>query len=66
MIDLTIMAKTNERETPGCSGCDYLIEHDWTCDYIGYTGRSRLKDGAKMYPGGGCRKHTGGGRNGTI
>ena len=66
MIDLTVMAKTNENETPGCAGCGYLIEHDWTCDYIGFTGRSRVKDGANMYPGGGCRKHTGGGRNGTI
>lgn len=55
MIDLTVMAKTNENETPGCSGCGYLIEHDWTCDYIGYTGRSRVKDRAKMYHGGGCR-----------
>lgn len=51
MIDMTIMAKTNENETPGCSGCDYLIEHDWTFDFIGYTGRSRVAIGAKMYPG---------------
>ena len=34
MIDLTVMAKTNDNETPGCSGCGYLIEHDWTCDCI--------------------------------
>ena len=54
MIDLAVMAKTNENEMPDCSGCGYLIEHDWTCDYIGYAGRSRVAIGAKMYPGG-CR-----------
>lgn len=50
MIDLTVMAKTNENETPGCAGCGYLIEHDWTCDHIGYTGRSRVAIGAKNVP----------------
>lgn len=61
MIDLAVMAKTNENETPGCSGCDYLIEHDWTCDFIGYTGRSRVAIGEKMYPVGGCRVKKSGG-----
>lgn len=55
MIDLAVMAKTNENETPVYYGCGYLIEHDWTCDYIGYTGRPRVAIGAKIYPGGGGR-----------
>ena len=54
-MNIGIMAKTNESETPGCAGCGYLIEHDWTCNHLLYTGISRVKIGAKMYPGGGCR-----------
>ena len=53
-MNIGIMGMSNRSTTPGCSGCDYLIEHDWTCDFIGYTGRSRVAIGAKMYHGGGC------------
>lgn len=54
-MNIGIMGMSNRRTTHGCSDCDYLTEYDWTYDYIGYTGRSRVAIGAKMYPGGGCR-----------
>lgn len=54
-MNIGIMGMSNRSTTPGCSGCDYLIEHDWTCNHLLYTGISRVKIGAKMYPGGGYR-----------
>lgn len=54
-MNIGIMGMSNLRTTPGCSDCDYLTEYDWTCNHLLYTGISRVKIGAKMYPGGGCR-----------
>ena len=57
-MELQTSRYSNRLTTQGCDGCDYLTEYDWACNHLLMTGKSRIKLGAAMYPGGGCKEKT--------
>lgn len=46
--------KTNKHNEDKCKGCIYRSKFSGWCNYGDITGRSRLKDGGKLNPNGGC------------
>ena len=58
-IDWAVLARNDERRlNRNCRGCKYLAQ-DYTCRYILDTNRSRVRQGIKMRPGGGCDLYNG-------
>ena len=58
-INWAVLARNDERRlNRNCRGCKYLAQ-DYTCRYILDTNRSRVRQGIKMRPGGGCDLYNG-------
>lgn len=45
---------TSKHNQDACIGCIYWSRSEW-CNYLEITGHSRIKDGGKLLPYGGCR-----------
>lgn len=58
-INWDILARNDERKlNRNCRGCKYLAQ-DYTCRYILDTNKSRVAQGIKTRPGGGCDLYNG-------
>lgn len=66
MTGLEGIERNNKHNQRKCRGCVYHSKNPAWCNYREITGRSRLVDGGKLFPDGGCRLYTRGSRNGNT